>query len=97
MHTHVVPQRAVVVRCDGVVGVASLLPRSGVVRVEERGRGVGGRAGWIEELGLELELERVCFCQLADGAGMSVGRGAGGARGWDWMGGGGGGWCLLGL
>ena len=48
-------QRAVVVRCDGVVGVASLVPRSGVVRVGERGREVGGRAGWIEELGLELE------------------------------------------
>lgn len=34
---------------------------------------------------------RVCFCQPADGAGMSVGVVRVGARGWDWMGGGGGG------
>jgi hypothetical protein len=72
-HTHVVPQRAVVVRCDGVVGAVSLVLRSGVVRVEERGRGVwwsrgvdragagaGAALGWVL---------RVCFRQPADGAG----------------------------
>lgn len=52
------------------------------MRVEERRRGVCGRAGWIEELELELwRVLRVCFCQPADGAGMSVGCVAGGSAG----------------